>query len=96
MSAGDDAVGDMIAEAMDRVGSTVVITIEDGRNMKDTLEVVEGLRIDRGYLSPYFVTIPRTWNGAENRWLLLTDRASSRRRKCSACSRHAAQAASRC
>ncbi len=74
VSANEDAIGDMIAEAMDRVGSSGVITIEDGRGMKDTLEVVEGLRISRGYLSPYFVTDPANMEVVlENPLVLLTE-----------------------
>ncbi|HUK63156.1 MAG TPA: chaperonin GroEL, partial [Dongiaceae bacterium] len=57
ISANDDpAVGAMIAEAMERVGRQGVISVSEGRGMETTLEVVEGVRFDRGYLSPYFVT----------------------------------------
>ncbi|HTO91352.1 MAG TPA: chaperonin GroEL [Candidatus Sulfotelmatobacter sp.] len=59
VSAGDDAaLGALVAQAMDRVGRRGVVTVEDGRGMDTTLEVVEGVRFDRGYLSPYFVTDP--------------------------------------
>lgn len=53
---GDTLVGDMIAQAMEKVGSEGVITVEEAKGMDTVLEVVEGMEFDRGYLSPYFVT----------------------------------------
>ena len=55
---GDTKIGEIIAEAMDKVGKDGVITVEESKTMDTTLEVVDGMQFDRGYLSPYFVTDP--------------------------------------
>jgi len=75
VSANNDAtVGEMIAAAIDRVGKTGVITVEEGRGMETALEVVEGVRLDRGYLSPYFVTDPERMEVVlDDPLILLTD-----------------------
>src|SRR5437879_5420631 len=55
---GDATIGDIISKAMDKVGKEGVITVEEAKGLETTLEVVEGMQFDRGYLSPYFVTDP--------------------------------------
>ncbi len=54
----DETIGNIIAEAMNKVGKEGVITVEEAKSMETTLEIVEGMQFDRGYLSPYFVTDP--------------------------------------
>jgi chaperonin GroEL len=55
---GDETIGNLIAEAMEKVGKDGVITIEESRNIDTYVDVVEGMQFDRGYISPYFVTNP--------------------------------------
>ena len=74
----DTAVGEKIAEAMDKVGKEGVITIEDGTGLQDELDVVEGMQFDRGYLSPYFINNQdRQIAAMENPFILLHDKKVS-------------------
>ncbi|NOZ89980.1 MAG: chaperonin GroEL [Epsilonproteobacteria bacterium] len=70
----DESIGNLIAEAMDKVGKDGVITVEEAKGINDDLEVVEGMQFDRGYLSPYFVTNSEKMTcELDNPYLLLTD-----------------------
>ena len=72
---GDKAIGDMIAEAMRRVGREGAIRAEDGRGMQNELEVVDGMQFDRGYISPYFCNQADGMRAVlEDAWVLVSDR----------------------
>ena len=74
----DEEIGDIIAEAMDKVGKDGVITVEEAKGLDTTLEVVEGMQFDRGYLSPYFVTDPERMEAVlENAKVLLYEKKIS-------------------
>src|SRR5207248_7076022 len=74
----DKEIGDLIAEAMEKVGKDGVITVEEAKGLETTLETVEGMQFDRGYLSPYFVTDPDKMEAAlEDAMILIHDKKIS-------------------
>ena len=75
---GDDAIGSIIAEAMEKVGKEGVITVEEGKSLDNELDVVEGMQFDRGYLSPYFINDQDSMSAElEEPYILLHDKKVS-------------------
>ena len=78
ISAGDENIGQLIAQAMDKVGKDGVITVEESKGMGTTLEVVEGMQFDKGYVSPYMVTnTDKMEADLEEPYILITDKKIS-------------------
>jgi len=78
ISAGDDEVGEMVAEAMEKVSNDGVITVEESKTMKTELELVEGMQFDRGYLSAYMATdMEKMVASLDNPYILITDKKIS-------------------
>src|SRR5579864_8995118 len=74
----DKEIGDLIADAMEKVGKDGVITVEEAKSLETTLETVEGMQFDRGYISPYFVTDPEKMEAVlEDAYLLIHDKKIS-------------------
>jgi len=75
---GDETIGDIIAQAMDKVGKDGTITVEEAKSIETTLDIVEGMQFDKGYLSPYFVTDANTMEAAlEDPYILLFEKKIS-------------------
>ncbi len=78
LSAHEEAIGETIAEAMEKVGKDGVITVEESKGLADEIEYVEGMQIDRGYISPYFITNPdRMESVMEDPTVIITDKKIS-------------------
>ncbi|GAN31725.1 MAG: chaperonin GroEL [Candidatus Brocadia sp. AMX2] len=74
----DEEIGNQIADAMEKVGKDGVITVEEGKSLKTSVDVVEGMQFDKGYLSPYFVTSPETMEAIfENPYILIHEKKLS-------------------
>ncbi|MCS6771745.1 MAG: chaperonin GroEL [Kiritimatiellae bacterium] len=75
---GDKSIGEIIADAMDKVGKDGTITVEEAKSIETTLDVVEGMQFDKGYLSPYFVTNPETMEAVlEDAYILIYEKKIS-------------------
>ncbi|KKU98966.1 MAG: 60 kDa chaperonin, partial [Candidatus Amesbacteria bacterium GW2011_GWA1_48_9] len=78
ISAGDDEIGKKIAESLDKVGRDGVVTVEEGKGLTIDIEYTEGMEFDKGYASPYFVTIPEKMEAEiESPYILITDKKIS-------------------
>ncbi|KAJ8448588.1 hypothetical protein Cgig2_012232 [Carnegiea gigantea] len=74
---GEREIGELIAKAMEKVGKEGVITIQDGKTLYNELEVVEGMKLDRGYISPYFITNPKTQKCRQRPLLIVAEDVDS-------------------
>ncbi len=94
VSSQSEEIGELIAEAMDKVGKDGVITVEDGQGLATELDTVEGMQFDRGYTSPYFVSNTDRMEAAlDEPLILITDRRSPRSRICCQCWRRSSNRA---
>jgi chaperonin GroEL len=78
ISAHDETIGELIADAMDKVGKDGVITVEESKSMETTVDTVEGMQFDKGYISPYMITDPEKMEAVlEDPYILITDKKIS-------------------
>jgi chaperonin GroEL len=93
----DEAIGTIIADAMDKVGKDGTITVEEAKSIETTLDVVEGMQFDKGYLSPYFCTNMDSMEAVlEDAYILIHEKKISNLQDCCRCSRRYPRAASLC
>ncbi len=86
ISAGDDEVGNMVADAMEKVSNDGVITVEESKTMKTELDLVEGMQFDRGYISAYMSTDMEKMEAVlDDPYILITDKKSPIFRNCCHC-----------
>ena len=97
ISAGDDEIGDVIADAIDKVGKDGVVNVEEGQTFGMDLEFTEGMQFDKGYISPYMVTDQDRMEATlEDPYILIANQKIGSVRDCCPCSSRRSSRVSRC